>query len=137
MTFVGDMWPNQDGEEPEWVKSEREQFNTYRDKNSDGKMDHEEVKDWIIPPDYDHTDAESKHLIYESDTNKVCNHKSYWLKCVTWFGNYSKQTRLNYFMLLILVFVRLSIFHNIQIWKIDEMYYLTKIFKEKNVFYSF
>lgn len=101
MTFVGDMWPNKDGEEPEWVKSEREQFNTYRDKNSDGKMDHEEVKDWIIPPDYDHTDAESKHLIYESDTNKVCNHKSYWLKCVTWFGNYCKQTRLNYFMLLI------------------------------------
>ncbi|CAC5409695.1 unnamed protein product [Mytilus coruscus] len=33
-------------------------------------MDHEEVKDWIIPPDYDHTDAEAKHLIYESDTNK-------------------------------------------------------------------
>ncbi|XP_052065479.1 calumenin-like isoform X2 [Mytilus californianus] len=68
--YIGDMWPNQDGEEPEWVKSEREQFNTYRDKNSDGKMDHEEVKDWIIPPDYDHTDAEAKHLIYESDTNK-------------------------------------------------------------------
>ncbi|VDI68875.1 calumenin-like isoform X2 [Mytilus galloprovincialis] len=68
--YIGDMWPNKDGEEPEWVKSEREQFNTYRDKNSDGKMDHEEVKDWIIPPDYDHTDAESKHLIYESDTNK-------------------------------------------------------------------
>ena len=74
------MWPNQDGEEPEWVKSEREQFNTYRDKNSDGKMDHDEVKDWIIPPDYDHTDAEAKHLIYESDTNKVCKYKSYWLK---------------------------------------------------------
>ena len=33
-------------------------------------MDREEVKDWIIPPDYDHAEAEAKHLIYESDTGE-------------------------------------------------------------------
>jgi hypothetical protein len=67
------MWPNKDGDEPEWVKSEREQFSTYRDKNGDGLMDSDEVKEWIIPPDYDHSDAEAKHLIFESDESKVCS----------------------------------------------------------------
>ena len=72
MTLLGDMWPNQNEEEPDWVKTEREQFGNYRDKNGDGKMDHEEVKNWIIPPNYDHSEAEAKHLIHESDLNKVC-----------------------------------------------------------------
>ncbi|KAL5007837.1 hypothetical protein ScPMuIL_016643 [Solemya velum] len=67
---VGDMWPNHEEEEPEWVKSEREQFSTYRDRNKDGKMDNEEVKHWIIPPDYDHSQAEAKHLIFETDDDK-------------------------------------------------------------------
>ena len=58
-------------EEPEWVKSEREQFRDYRDKNKDGKMDSSEVQEWIIPTDYDHALAETKHLMYESDADKV------------------------------------------------------------------
>lgn len=33
-----------DEEEPEWVKNEREQFSTYRDKDGDGYMDAEEVR---------------------------------------------------------------------------------------------
>ena len=70
-----DMWPAQerDEDEPDWVTSEREQFEEYRDKNKDGVMDREEVAEWIIPDDYDHSDAESKHLIFESDENKVIN----------------------------------------------------------------
>jgi len=31
----------------------------------------DEVKDWIIPPDYDHVEAEAKHLIREADTDGV------------------------------------------------------------------
>lgn len=27
------------------------------------------VQGWIIPPDYNHADAEAKHLIYEADDN--------------------------------------------------------------------
>ena len=67
----GDMWPDQEGDEPEWVKTEREQFSSFRDKNKDGRMDAEEVKDWVMPVDYDHTGAESKHLIFESDADRV------------------------------------------------------------------
>ena len=65
------MWPNKDEDEPDWVKNEREQFSTHRDKNADGRMDKHEVKDWIIPPNYDHSEAEAKHLIYETDSDKV------------------------------------------------------------------
>lgn len=70
----GDMWPDKNEEEPEWVKTERETFKTVRDKNGDGKMDLEEVKNWIMPPDYDHSEAETRHLIHESDSDKVCTH---------------------------------------------------------------
>ncbi len=31
----------------------------------------DEVKDWIIPPDYDHVEAEAKHLIREADKDGV------------------------------------------------------------------
>lgn len=64
---------NQEGDatEPEWVKTEREQFTEFRDKNKDGKMDKDETRDWILPNDYDHAEAEARHLVFESDTDKV------------------------------------------------------------------
>lgn len=34
-------------------------------------MEFEEIKRWILPDDYDNSDAEAKHLIYESDVNRV------------------------------------------------------------------
>ena len=34
-------------------------------------MDFEEIKSWILPIDYNHAEAEAKHLIYKSDKNKV------------------------------------------------------------------
>ncbi|XP_041965406.1 calumenin-B [Alosa sapidissima] len=69
--YIGDMY-NQDGDatEPEWVRTERQQFTDFRDKNKDGRMDHEETRDWILPSDYDHAEAEAKHLVYESDTDQ-------------------------------------------------------------------
>lgn len=66
--YIGDMYRGSAGEEePDWVKNEREQFENYRDKNKDGQMDPSEVKQWIIPPDFDHAEAEARHLINESD----------------------------------------------------------------------
>ena len=66
------MWPEQDGvSEPDWVRTEREQFKSFRDKNGDGRMDSSEVREWVMPDDYDHTVAESKHLIFESDMDRV------------------------------------------------------------------
>ena len=72
-----DMWPddNQEEDEPDWVTSEREEFPNTRDKNNDGKMDREELADWIIPDDYDHSDAEAKHLIFEADVPDSQGHK--------------------------------------------------------------
>jgi len=73
VVWSGDMWSRKDeeDEEPDWVKEERNQFSTYRDKNKDGMMDRDEVKEWIIPDDYDHADSEAKHLIHEADQNQV------------------------------------------------------------------
>ena len=53
--------------EPDWVMEERQQFEKFRDRNQDGFMDLEEVRAWIIPPDYDHSEAEAKHLVFEAD----------------------------------------------------------------------
>jgi len=62
---------NGDPAEPEWVKTERQQFTEFRDKNKDGRMDKDETRDWILPSDYDHAEAEAKHLLYESDADQV------------------------------------------------------------------
>jgi len=72
--YIGDMYRDdesagKDGE-PDWVASEREQFTKFRDRDGDGFMDLEEVKAWIIPPDFDHSEAEAKHLIFESDQDQ-------------------------------------------------------------------
>ena len=32
-------------------------------------MSVDEVRAWIIPPDFDHTEAEARHLMEESDTD--------------------------------------------------------------------
>lgn len=68
--YIVDMYSGSEDDEPDWVKTEKEQFAAYRDKNNDGFMDKDEIKDWILPSDYDHSEAESKHLIYEADDNK-------------------------------------------------------------------
>lgn len=69
--YIGDMYrvTDDDAEEPEWVKHERETFKTFRDKDHDGFLNNEEVREWIIPHDFDHAEAESKHLIYEADAD--------------------------------------------------------------------
>lgn len=82
--YEGDLWPDSAKEdsdpagEPEWVQTEREHFSKYRDLDKDGFMNHAEVKSWISPPDYDHTSAEAKHLIYESDNDKASSMHFSW-----------------------------------------------------------
>ncbi|CAB1428530.1 unnamed protein product [Pleuronectes platessa] len=69
--YIADMFAHEDGgPEPEWVKTEREQFSDFRDLNKDGKMDQDEIRQWIMPQDYDHAQAEARHLVYESDQDK-------------------------------------------------------------------
>lgn len=71
--YISDMYAPEDEHAqyvPEWVTREREQFQTYRDKNGDGYLDKAEIREWIVPTDYDHAEAEAKHLIFEADKNK-------------------------------------------------------------------
>lgn len=59
-----------DEEEPEWVKREREVFADFRDDNKDGFLDKDEMRSWIQPNDFDHAEAEAKHLVFEADENR-------------------------------------------------------------------
>ncbi|GMT36798.1 hypothetical protein PFISCL1PPCAC_28095 [Pristionchus fissidentatus] len=73
--YIGDMYrptdyPELNGKEPDWVASEREMFKEHRDKNSDGKLDKDEMRDWIMPVGFDHADAEAKHLVASADDDK-------------------------------------------------------------------
>ncbi|XP_076970423.1 reticulocalbin-1 [Tamandua tetradactyla] len=69
--YIADMFSHEEnGPEPDWVLSEREQFSEFRDLNKDGKLDKEEIRHWILPQGYDHAQAEARHLVYESDQNK-------------------------------------------------------------------
>ena len=68
--YIGDMYKGMPGDnEPDWVTQEREMFAMERDKDGDGFMSFEEVKQWIIPDDFDHSLAEAKHLIVKADVN--------------------------------------------------------------------
>lgn len=51
---------------PGWVEREREEFARQFDKNKDGKLDREEVRDWALPQRGESLD-EAKHLIDGSD----------------------------------------------------------------------
>ena len=74
------MWDDDDDEEePEWMKDERDEFHNERDKNSDGKLDRDEIRDWIIPDDDNYVKEETQHLLKESDGNKVCVAMVTWL----------------------------------------------------------
>jgi len=69
--YIKDLYRGEPGdEEPDWVESERQSFRTYRDKNGDGMLNHDEVKQWIMPDEYDQAEAEANHLIHASDADK-------------------------------------------------------------------
>ena len=54
------------------MTAEREGFAQHRDTNGDGKLDKEEIRNWLHPEGYDHARSEAKHLMYHADANKVC-----------------------------------------------------------------
>ncbi|KAK3709919.1 hypothetical protein QZH41_020048, partial [Actinostola sp. cb2023] len=57
-------------DDKETMDSLKENFNNDLDKNKDGKLDREEVKDWIIPGgDADPATGETDHLMREADMN--------------------------------------------------------------------
>ncbi|KAH8302429.1 hypothetical protein KR044_006390, partial [Drosophila immigrans] len=69
--YIGDMYrPSEaDEEEPEWVRSERQAFTMHRDLDGDGYLTETEIRQWIVPNDFDHAESEAKHLIFEADVD--------------------------------------------------------------------
>merc|ERR1712130_462720 len=69
--YIGDMWleDEDEGEEPDWVEEERKQFHDFRDKDQSGFLENEEVRDWILPSEYDHAEGEARHLIESADSD--------------------------------------------------------------------
>lgn len=65
------MFKQTDEPEPEWVAREKEHYTQFRDQNGDGVMDANEVKAWILPASFNHAEAESKHLVFTADVDKV------------------------------------------------------------------
>ena len=57
-------------EEPQWLRIEYQHFRTIRDLDKDGKLNEAEVKNWLMPIEYDHIEAEAQHLIDEADNDK-------------------------------------------------------------------
>merc|ERR1711892_64397 len=68
--YIGDMWHEEDpGEEPDWVEEERRQFRDFRDKDDNGFLENDEVRDWILPSEYDHAENEARHLLDSCDND--------------------------------------------------------------------
>jgi len=59
------------GEEPSWVEDEKANFDMVLDKNSDGKLDEQEVKDWFVPDTESTNQVEMRHLFISADSNRV------------------------------------------------------------------
>lgn len=69
--YMNDLWtPEEENQgEPEWLTQERAHFSQHRDKNGDGKLDKEELGEWLLPTGYDYIEAEAGHLMQSVDDN--------------------------------------------------------------------
>lgn len=72
-SLTENIWQPRDKteKEPIWLKTEKEQFGTHKDRNGDGKLDRKEIEAWLYPENYDRYEAEANHLMYHGDSDKV------------------------------------------------------------------
>lgn len=56
---------NDDG----WLKEQQAHFTTYLDKNKDGSLDRQEMKDWVIP-NFDREEGEAWRFISFADQDR-------------------------------------------------------------------
>jgi len=62
--FIGERGKDQD---KEWLKSEKERFDTDLDENKDGTLDENEVYAWLVPDNEEVAQEEAEHLFAGSD----------------------------------------------------------------------
>jgi len=55
---------------PEWLTEEARLFREKRDEDKDGYLSENEVKNWIVPNQYDHVQSEIVHLMKEADDDQ-------------------------------------------------------------------
>ncbi len=60
-----------EGDEPSWVEDEKANFDHVLDKNGDGKLDSDEVREWLVPDTETTNQVEMRHLFMSADTNRV------------------------------------------------------------------
>lgn len=53
-----------------WLASQQENFGRFLDKNKDGVLDNEEIRDWMVPPKSRKFETEAKRLFDIGDTNE-------------------------------------------------------------------
>lgn len=58
-------------EERDWAEEERVEFEENLDKDRDGRLDYQEIKDWLVPNETTFFEEEAKHLLLHADTDKV------------------------------------------------------------------
>ena len=61
-----------DENEVGWSPEDEKEFRDEIDKDGDGKLNREEIYQWLVPEDFDHIVDESDHIFKEADVNKVC-----------------------------------------------------------------
>lgn len=65
--FLGDVFEHPTSE---YYATERDRFNNDYDKNQDGYLEGDELKDWLVPDIRIDAAREAEHLIDGSDSNK-------------------------------------------------------------------
>lgn len=70
--YISDILADEEegANEPEWVEHERRAFLEKRDKDKDGHLDLEEMKDWLAPEQGSPAQKEAEHLMKEADEDK-------------------------------------------------------------------
>lgn len=56
---------------PDWVGDEKAKFDYKLDSDHNGKLDREEIRQWLVPDDATLFDIEARHLFYNADKNKA------------------------------------------------------------------
>ena len=69
--YINDMiGPNHEGPEPSWATTQRKRFYTERDIDEDGKMNQDEVREWLMPDESENIISEARRLVQDSDDNR-------------------------------------------------------------------
>ena len=71
--YIGDMYNGDQGDEaaePDWVKTEREQFKDFRDKNGDGNLTKDELPKGRVTLYVGHMDFDGNEIIEKAEIDK-------------------------------------------------------------------